>query len=110
MCNEEDGDQDESEEECMFSESKSSKKEETWPTGDQDIPRQTRIPKNAFKRPKKVQKSTFSGRVWMTIAVPDCQRKTPIFCPFWAFKRVFSEKTRVNAQKEQKKWSFFSRL
>jgi hypothetical protein len=63
---------------------------------------------NAFKRTKSNEKTRKSGRVWMPVGVPNCERKRPIFGPSYALRRVFSQKTRVNVQKEEKKRLFFS--
>jgi hypothetical protein len=52
--------------------------------------KQKKIFENAFKCTKIGAKS---GHISLTIAVPDCERKTPIF----------SQKTRVHAKKEDRK-------
>ena len=61
------------------------------------IPKQTRIFKNALKRTGKYVKSKKTQRVSLTIAVPDCERKTSAFRSFCAFTCVFSKKLHVNA-------------
>ncbi len=57
-------------------------------------PKQTKFFKNAFKRTKRDEKLRKSGRVWMAIGVPNCERNTPIFDLFVRLN-AFSVKKRV---------------
>ncbi len=59
-------------------------------------PSRQRFSKTRLNGQRKVQNATKSGRVPLTIAVPDCERKTSGFPPFYAFTHVFFLKTRLN--------------
>ena len=69
--------------------------------------KQTRILKNALKHTEKGQKSKKYGRISLTIAVLDCEVKTPSFLLSWMFRRVSTQKTRLNISKENGNRSFF---
>ena len=66
------------------------------------LPKQTRILKNAFKHTEKYMESKKTEHVSLTIAVPDCERKTSAFRSFWAFTRVLSKKT--TCKRIRKRW------
>ena len=67
------------------------------------LPKWTRFFKNVFKRTEKWAKSRKTERVLLTVAAPDCERKTLEFRLFYACKRVFQHFQPKNVYKPIKK-------